>query len=249
MSEIIDIPLKAEDSQNNHHREGEGVEETPANDAKGGLHELLNEGEVDEGHYQVDTAKRLMSKRCFRRGHARYAIKRLDPNLSEVDRVRGMIDMAIEAKFLKVLWHPNLVKMRGTSAGDLLNKDSFIILDRLQETLDKRIKSWREEKKHCKGIFGFGGDKEAKQVLKLERLVVIYDLTSALAYMHQNKLVYRDIKQENIGFDVRGDVKVFDFGLTKALLPKLKVKRGYGYHLTPVTGSLPYSKSNRLTLH
>jgi len=59
------------------------------------------------------------------------------------------------------------------------------------------------------------------------------------------RLVYRDIKQENIGFDVRGDVKLFDFGLAKGLSEKLratsKVGRPvYGYNLTVRTGSLPY---------
>ena len=56
-----------------------------------------------------------------------------------------------------------------------------------------------------------------------------------------NSLVYRDIRKENIGFDVRGDVKVFDFGLSKCLSPALKARddRGrevYGYNLTPRTG-------------
>ena len=41
-------------------------------------------------------------------GDARYAIKRLHRTLSEYERTRGMIDMAIEAKFLQVLWHPNI---------------------------------------------------------------------------------------------------------------------------------------------
>lgn len=60
-----------------------------------------------------------------------------------------------------------------------------------------------------------------------------------------SRLVYRDIKQENIGFDIRGDVKVFDFGLCKSLSPALKAKdtggrEVYGYLLTPRTGSVPY---------
>lgn len=52
-------------------------------------------------------------------------------------------------------------------------------------------------------------------------------------------LVYRDIKPENIGFDIRGDVKLFDFGLCKNLAPQLK-SQGYGYRLTGRAGSLPY---------
>lgn len=56
------------------------------------------------------------------------------------------------------------------------------------------------------------------------------------AFIH--RLVYRDIKPENIGFDIRGDVKLFDFGLCKSLEPELKVRGGY--LLTGRTGSIPY---------
>jgi hypothetical protein len=56
---------------------------------------------------------------------------------------------------------------------------------------------------------------------------------------------------ENIGFDIRGDVKVFDFGLVKSLDGRLKSKTGYGYNLTGFTGSIPYvslSYQTRLAL-
>jgi serine/threonine protein kinase len=71
------------------------------------------------------------------------------------------------------------------------------------------------------------------------------------------RLVYRDIKQENIGFDCRGDVKVFDMGLCKTLNPAQRSKDrygrvAYGYLLTPRTGSgkcnLLLPKSERATL-
>lgn len=193
-----------------------------------------------EQHFDVETAKHKMAKECMRLGKARYAIKRLDPLLSDMERTRGMIDMALEVKYLSVLWHPNIVKMRGISAGDRLTPDAFFVMDRLYETLDKRITSWSKAKRACSGVLGFGGDKPAKRHLLVERLIVAYDLAVAFSYIHDNKLVYRDIKQENFGFDVRGDIKVFDFGLTKALLPSLKVKRSRFYRLTPITGSLPY---------
>ena len=41
----------------------------------------------------------------------------------------------------------------------------------------------------------------------------------------------------SIGFDIRGDVKVFDFGLCKSLSPRLKARNGgYGYRLTGRAG-------------
>jgi serine/threonine protein kinase len=90
------------------------------------------------------------------------------------------------------------------------------------------------------GCCGGGNPAGQKDLLK-ERVLVAYDLTGAFDYMHRLRLLYRDIKPENIGFDVRGDVKVFDFGLMKSLDESLKVKGGkYGYNLTAFTGSIPY---------
>jgi len=172
----------------------------------------------------------------------RYALKRLHEELSEVEKARAMIDLAVEAKYLSVVWHPNIVKMRGVAAGDYLHQDFFIIMDRLFGTLDQRANAWKKLLAKNSGcLCGIGKNHEVfHQVLK-ERMIVAYDLAVAFMYLHENRLVYRDIKPENIGFDVRGDVKVFDFGLCKDLDPRLKAKDGgYGYRLTGRAGSLPY---------
>jgi serine/threonine protein kinase len=44
-----------------------------------------------------------------------------------------------------------------------------------------------------------------------------------------------------MGFDIRGDLKLFDFGLCKSLEPGDKCQDGsYGYRLSMMTGSIPY---------
>jgi serine/threonine protein kinase len=53
--------------------------------------------------------------------------------------------------------------------------------------------------------------------------------------------MYRDIKPDNIGFDVRGDIKVFDFGLAKEFDPNQRdPQTGLYKNLTPDTGSPRY---------
>ena len=42
---------------------------------------------------------------------------------------------------------------------------------------------------------------------------------------------------DNIGVDVRGDMRVFDFGLAKELKPKDLVEAPEGYNATGLTGS------------
>jgi len=64
----------------------------------------------DHVHYDVRKARHWMEKRCQRKGVARYALKRLHGDLSELERARGIIDLAVEAKYLSVVWHPNISK-------------------------------------------------------------------------------------------------------------------------------------------
>jgi hypothetical protein len=61
-------------------------------------------------HYDVGTAREFMSQHYNRNGSARYAIKKLRPDLDELDRVRGAVDLAIEITMLSTIWHPNISK-------------------------------------------------------------------------------------------------------------------------------------------
>jgi hypothetical protein len=59
-------------------------------------------------HYDVSKAKQVMSMRAIKSGGGRYALKRLHDDLSQLERARGMIDLAVEAKYLSTVWHPNI---------------------------------------------------------------------------------------------------------------------------------------------
>lgn len=64
------------------------------------------------GHYDANEARELMRDRVQKNNHSRYALKRLHDDLTEVEQARGMIDLAIEAKFLSIVWHPNISEYR-----------------------------------------------------------------------------------------------------------------------------------------
>ena len=79
--------------------------------------------------------------------------------------------------------------MRGMCAGPLVSDDFFIILDRLYETLDKRMRKWHtQNKKNMKGIcFGLCKKKQPIMDLMVERMMVAYDLAAAFFYLHENR--------------------------------------------------------------
>jgi hypothetical protein len=133
------------------------------------------------------------------------------------------------------------VKIRGMSSEPPLSRDFFLVLDRLFDILDKRLVEWKKVEDVNKGyLLGIGKKKRIIRALLVTRMIVAYDLASALHYLHQHQIVYRDLKPENIGFDVRDNVKLFDFGLCASLTAKRKVADGYGYRLTGRAGSIPY---------
>jgi len=55
----------------------------------------------------------------------------------------------------------------------------------------------------------------AKTELLAERLDVTQQLADAIAYLHSQNVLHRDLKPDNIGFDIHGDLKVFDFDIAR----------------------------------
>lgn len=211
--------------------------------------------EIDEAGFPTnlfqskDELRKYMSENFMRRDdddpreHPRYALKQV--RMTTLEQVeQGIIDLSLEAKFLSCMNHPNIIKIRGV-AGDPLSPNFGIVLDRLYMTLKEQMDVWTAEKKAandtglCACLFGTV-DTQAIASLVLSATTVAYDLSCALRHIHSFNLVYRDIKPENAGFDVRGDLKLFDLGFCKELTKKLYDEESGMYKLTQLTGSPPY---------
>ena len=151
-----------------------------------------NKSLIDDEDYfhSVVQNRKFMAKHCIRKGKdCRYAIKTMRVESREdPDRfLDTVVDLALEAKFLSVVRHPNIIKIRAMSSGpDLFQPDSFIILDRLYGTLTQRLEEW--EKQNNNGfakLFDF--QKKKEKAFFAERLTVAYDVASALSYLHDLK--------------------------------------------------------------
>jgi serine/threonine protein kinase len=106
--------------------------------------------------------------------------------------------------------------------------DFFLIEDRLVGTLTEKVYDWKVVKRSIfveplffRGGGGGGGGVKPSDVKKKalweERLMVANGVASALAYLHSQKIIYRDLKPDNVGFDRQGTCKLFDFGLARRL--------------------------------
>ncbi|CAJ1951850.1 unnamed protein product [Cylindrotheca closterium] len=199
---------------------------------------------VPDAEDQMESRK-FIADHCIREdGDARYALKILSPEVVNDAGIfiQGSIDMAVETRVLSDIEHPNIIKMRACGSLSPFEADYFIVMDRLYDTLESRIAKWGKLQSRITGGFGskfFDRKGKKKAALLEDKLVAAFDLSAAILYMHNKNILYRDLKPENVGFDIRDDIKLFDFGLAKEVFSEDKDADGL-YKLTAMTGSPRY---------
>jgi hypothetical protein len=131
--------------------------------------------------------RNFMSNHCIRDGQPRYAIKQLssDTLASQDLFLKGTADLAIEAKFLTILNHSHIIKLRALANSGYFSGDNFLIIDRLYSTLDQDIVRWKLEEKNYMGCCGIlsGGQAKVQDMIK-NRINIAFDIASAFAYLH-----------------------------------------------------------------
>ena len=146
----------------------------------------------------------------------------------------GAADLLLEAKYLSALSthpHPCIINLHGVAAAGAAGFATgqmggyFLVVDRLYDTLDKRIDVWKEIKRR-KLRRSSPQNVKILQAMFMQRLQVACDICSAIRHLHRLKIVFRDLKPDNVGFDFDGRVKLFDFGLAKELDPLQKTADG-----------------------
>lgn len=140
-----------------------------------------------------------------------YCIKVLTQRLtnSKQEFTRAALDLVLEAAYLSRLNHANILKLRGLSCDGVRGFDRcghegfFLITDRLTHNLEQQI----HDPTTC----------PMSDLLMDQNIQYALQLAQALQYLHERRIVFRDLKPHNIGFDRNGTLILFDFGLCREI--------------------------------
>eukprot|EP00540_Astrosyne_radiata_P004123 CAMPEP_0116829214 /NCGR_PEP_ID=MMETSP0418-20121206/4076_1 /TAXON_ID=1158023 /ORGANISM="Astrosyne radiata, Strain 13vi08-1A" /LENGTH=502 /DNA_ID=CAMNT_0004458167 /DNA_START=1 /DNA_END=1509 /DNA_ORIENTATION=+ len=178
------------------------------------------------------TTRRHLTRHALREetGKARYAAKFLKQELILEDSdafENAARDLEREASMMASIDHRNILKVRGLACNGIesyavmgRSDGFFVIFDRLQETLAERINLCQVDFLKTPGSREFvdiANKRLLRQLIHAEQLKFASDIAGALEYLHHNRVVYRDLKPDNIGLDHRGETKLFDFGFAREL--------------------------------
>ena len=144
MTDLIHDDVKAMVSNSRLVRQSDGIALVESSDLHVG--QLLGQGAFSQVHEVVFVSDKGPQRKT-------YAMKHLKGRLiSQPENFRlAAAELAVEAHMLASFDHPNIIKIRGWAANGVASFTQgrhdafFLILDRLEETLDQRIVRWQQQ--------------------------------------------------------------------------------------------------------
>jgi serine/threonine protein kinase len=148
---------------------------------------------------------------CFHRPSKRYCVMKVMAK-SHLIELNQMDHVIAEVKILRKVPHPNIVALYGT------------FQDKTNVYLVQEFLSGGEVFSHLRTLGNF--DLDTTRFYAVEVLLVFQAL-------HKAKVVYRDLKPENLVFSVDGHIKFIDFGFAKVIDDRTYTLCGTPEYLAP----------------
>lgn len=197
---------------------------------------ILPERRRSSSNDKSDAASKHRSSLC----HGTFALKCLNREMWYKDVhsfSMAVADLGLEAKLLSRLSHENIVKLHAMAGGCPSTtfddqRGFFLVLGLLKETLRDRLKKWGHgQVKSTSVVRPWSFATERKRLVRRLKAAAI-GIASGMAYLHENNIIYRDLKPCNVGFDEDDTVRIFDFGLAREI--------DMGERLTALAGTYRY---------
>jgi len=172
--------------------------------AKGALWEILEIKSMKQGIENQESADK-----------GRLCLKRI-PASAESDSElmsKAMTDILMEMRFLKHLNHRHIVSIQAESEQLDSSIDCCFVLENVRITLDSALAKGGKGKTSgnvMQRLQGFGRRMGGTRVGGTEwaneqRIMTLHGLADALAFVHSQNIIYRDLCPQNIGFDAVSD--------------------------------------------
>ena len=181
---------------------------------KGGFNSVyeLERIELEDRHISSYTSDQQdQRERVAHNFQEKYAVKFLNESAmgNSNEFCNGAADLLLEAKYLSALTnhpHPSVIRLHGVAAAGAAGFATgqmggyFLLVDRLYDTLDKRIDVWKELKRR-KLKHPTSENLKLLQGLFMQRLQVAMDIASAIKHLHKLQIVFRDLVRYSASVD------------------------------------------------
>ncbi|CAJ1949707.1 unnamed protein product [Cylindrotheca closterium] len=205
-------------------------------------HEVVLDRMLGHGSFSsVFAIKKIRGRKAHKYDAESLVVKVLRPKLSLKPSLMAACaaDIVMEGMLLSTLSHKNIISIKATSPMGICSFANgrhdayFLVMEKLEETLEDRIQRWQSQKH--KTLFHH---KLKDHLMLQEQIQVLTQLGDAIQHLHSQRILYRDAKPANIGFDKDGVLKIFDFDVAK-ILPD-STDPNEMFQLTKRTGSPRY---------
>ena len=159
-----------------------------------GVVEIIRDEQLGNGSYGAVYRARCDELTC--------AAKVLHPIFGEEGGNRHLRQFDQECHFLRDLRHPNIVQYLGVH---VIDNERILLMELMDDNLTNYLEL-----------------NERNPLPYHTELDICYDVALALAYLHSNYVVHRDLTSNNVLLLGESRVKVSDFGMSKLINPHIR---------------------------